>query len=105
MKTILITGGTGFIGSHACVALAQTGHELVILDIIRPVLVYGPGVKGNFLSMMNWLRNRMSGLANKLESAFVAGIRISSSFEMLSKFRLLSSMGDLGCGVTGFSAL
>jgi nucleoside-diphosphate-sugar epimerase len=23
--------------------------------IIRPVLVYGPGVKGNFLSMMRWL--------------------------------------------------
>ena len=32
MKTILITGGTGFIGSHACVSLAQAGHELVILD-------------------------------------------------------------------------
>lgn len=32
MKTILITGGTGFIGSHACVALAQVGYQLVILD-------------------------------------------------------------------------
>ncbi len=31
---------------------AQTGLEVVI---IRPVLVYGPGVKGNFLSMMRWL--------------------------------------------------
>lgn len=30
----------------------QTGMEVVI---IRPVLVYGPGVKGNFLSMMRWL--------------------------------------------------
>lgn len=29
---ILITGGTGFIGSHACVTLAKTGYELVILD-------------------------------------------------------------------------
>lgn len=29
---ILITGGTGFIGSHACVSLANAGHELVILD-------------------------------------------------------------------------
>lgn len=29
---ILITGGTGFIGSHACVSLAQAGHDLVILD-------------------------------------------------------------------------
>ena len=31
---------------------AETGMELVI---IRPVLVYGPGVKANFLNMMNWL--------------------------------------------------
>lgn len=30
----------------------QTGMEVVI---IRPVLVYGTGVKGNFLSMMRWL--------------------------------------------------
>lgn len=31
-ETILVTGGTGFIGSHACVSLAHAGHELVILD-------------------------------------------------------------------------
>lgn len=31
---------------------ALTGMEVVI---IRPVLVYGPGVKANFLSMMRWL--------------------------------------------------
>lgn len=31
---------------------AQTGMQIVI---IRPVLVYGPGVKANFLSMMRWL--------------------------------------------------
>lgn len=30
----------------------ETGMEVVI---IRPSLVYGPGVKGNFLSMMKWL--------------------------------------------------
>jgi UDP-glucose 4-epimerase len=30
--TLLITGGTGFIGSHACVFLAQAGYDLVILD-------------------------------------------------------------------------
>ena len=31
----------------------ETGMEIVI---IRPPLVYGPGVKANFLSMMRWLR-------------------------------------------------
>jgi UDP-glucose 4-epimerase len=29
---ILVTGGTGYIGSHACVALAQAGHDVLILD-------------------------------------------------------------------------
>jgi UDP-glucose 4-epimerase len=32
LAMILVTGGTGFIGSHTCVALAQAGHPLVILD-------------------------------------------------------------------------
>ena len=32
---------------------AQTGMEVVI---IRPPLVYGPGVKANFFAMMRWLR-------------------------------------------------
>lgn len=31
---------------------AETGMEVVI---IRPVLIYGPGVKANFRSMMHWL--------------------------------------------------
>ena len=31
----------------------ESGMELTI---IRPVLVYGPGVKGNFLSMLRWVR-------------------------------------------------
>jgi UDP-glucose 4-epimerase len=30
--TILVTGATGFIGSHFCVAALQQGLELVLLD-------------------------------------------------------------------------
>ena len=29
---ILVSGGTGFIGSHTCVELLNTGHEVVIFD-------------------------------------------------------------------------
>ncbi len=29
---ILVTGGAGFIGSHVCVALAERGHDFVIVD-------------------------------------------------------------------------
>jgi UDP-glucose 4-epimerase len=32
LKTILVTGGAGFIGSHTVVALAEAGYEAVIVD-------------------------------------------------------------------------
>ncbi|WP_178130026.1 MULTISPECIES: SDR family oxidoreductase [unclassified Pseudomonas] len=45
---------------------AKTGMEVVI---IRPVLVYGPGVKANFRSMMAWLNRGvplpLGGITNK----------------------------------------
>ena len=30
--SILVTGGAGYIGSHACVELLQAGHEVVVFD-------------------------------------------------------------------------
>jgi UDP-glucose 4-epimerase len=32
LKTILVTGGLGYIGSHTCVSLAEAGYGLVIVD-------------------------------------------------------------------------
>ncbi|MGN0677869.1 MAG: UDP-glucose 4-epimerase GalE [Ruminococcus sp.] len=32
MKNILVTGGTGFIGSHTCVELLNSGYSVVIMD-------------------------------------------------------------------------
>ena len=29
---ILVTGGTGFIGSHTCVSLIEAGHDVTIID-------------------------------------------------------------------------
>ena len=29
---ILVSGGTGYIGSHTCVELIQAGHDVVIFD-------------------------------------------------------------------------
>ena len=31
-EKILITGGTGYIGSHTCVELLKAGHDLVVVD-------------------------------------------------------------------------
>ena len=32
MKTILVTGGAGYIGSHACVELLEAGYDVVVVD-------------------------------------------------------------------------
>ncbi|MBM3857615.1 MAG: NAD-dependent epimerase/dehydratase family protein, partial [Verrucomicrobia bacterium] len=32
LKTILVTGGAGYIGSHTCVALCEAGYTPVIFD-------------------------------------------------------------------------
>jgi UDP-glucose 4-epimerase len=32
MKTILVTGGAGFVGSHLCARLVQDGHRVISLD-------------------------------------------------------------------------
>jgi UDP-glucose 4-epimerase len=32
LQTVLVTGGLGYIGSHACVALAEAGYRLSIVD-------------------------------------------------------------------------
>jgi UDP-glucose 4-epimerase len=31
-KTILVTGGAGYIGSHTCVLLLEAGHDVVVVD-------------------------------------------------------------------------
>jgi UDP-glucose 4-epimerase len=32
MRTVLVTGGAGFIGSHTCVELLECGYEVVVVD-------------------------------------------------------------------------
>jgi len=35
MSCILVTGGAGYIGSHACVEILSAGHEVVVVDNLR----------------------------------------------------------------------
>jgi len=35
INTILVTGGAGYIGSHACVELLQAGYRVIVLDNFR----------------------------------------------------------------------
>ncbi|MEM9126290.1 MAG: UDP-glucose 4-epimerase GalE [Pseudomonadota bacterium] len=53
MKTILVTGGAGYIGSHACKALKAAGYVPVTLDNFdtgwRDAVKFGPYEEGDLL--------------------------------------------------------
>jgi UDP-glucose 4-epimerase len=53
VKTILVTGGAGYIGSHACKLLAKAGHRPVAFDNLsmgwRDAVRFGPLVTGDLL--------------------------------------------------------
>lgn len=50
-----MTGGAGYIGSHACKALARGGHEVVVYDNLvaghREAVGYGPLVEGDITDL------------------------------------------------------
>src|ERR1700691_3327306 len=50
-KAILVTGGAGYIGRHACKALAKAGYEPVAYDNLsrghRDAVRWGPLVEGD----------------------------------------------------------
>ena len=53
MATVLVTGGAGYIGSHACKALRRAGHQPVTYDNLatgwRDAVKFGPFEEGDLL--------------------------------------------------------
>ncbi len=51
MKTVLVTGGAGYIGSHCCKAFAEAGWSVVTYDNLsrgwRDAVKWGPTVEGD----------------------------------------------------------
>ncbi|MGE3706442.1 MAG: UDP-glucose 4-epimerase GalE [Vicinamibacterales bacterium] len=55
LRRVLVTGGAGYIGSHACKALTQAGYEVVVYDNLtaghRDAVKYGPLVEGDITDL------------------------------------------------------
>ncbi len=54
MAVVLVTGGAGYVGAHACQALAAAGHTPVTFDNFstgwRAAVRFGPAVEGDLLA-------------------------------------------------------
>lgn len=48
---VLVTGGTGYIGSHTCIKLLEKGYEVVIID--------------NLINSKHSVINRIEEITNK----------------------------------------
>lgn len=52
-KTVLVTGGAGYVGSHCCKAFAQAGWRVVVFDNLsrgwRDFVRWGPLIEGDIL--------------------------------------------------------
>ena len=50
-QSILVTGGAGYVGSHACKALADGGYQPIVYDNLsrghREAVRWGPLVEGD----------------------------------------------------------
>ncbi|MDJ0902357.1 MAG: UDP-glucose 4-epimerase GalE [Xenococcus sp. MO_188.B8] len=64
MKTVLVTGGAGYIGSHSALALQKAGYEVIILDnlvyghqdlvetVLKTKLIFGDTCDSNLLKQI-----------------------------------------------------
>lgn len=59
-KTIVVTGGAGFIGSHLCERLAQSGHTVISLDN------YFTGSKENHVSGVEYRHGHTKDIAKHI---------------------------------------
>ena len=72
MKKFLITGGSGFIGSHTCYLLLKNGYELVVVD-----------------SHINSSPNSLDNVKNILSNQFPDSIRLTLKEGDIGDFEFL----------------
>ncbi|MGI3167259.1 UDP-glucose 4-epimerase GalE, partial [Pseudooceanicola sp. 200-1SW] len=116
MQHILVTGGAGYIGSHACKALARAGFTPVTYDSLvtgwQDAVKFGPFEKGDLMD-----RARLDAVFAKYEPAavmhFAALSQVGESMRdpglywrnnVLGSLNLVEAAVDAGCMNMVFSS-
>ena len=101
MKNILITGGSGFIGSHTCIELIKNGFKLTILDsLVNSRIDTIKRIKkilGNEIPNINKIIEFKEGDIrdlNFLEKVFNSKNKKNENFEGVIHFCGLKSVND-----------
>jgi len=87
---ILLTGGTGYIGSHAAVVLSQAGHEVVLLD--------------NFCNSNSTVLGRLQKILGKALPCIEVDVRDTNVVEkVLRKYKIDAVVNFAGLKAVGES--
>jgi UDP-glucose 4-epimerase len=90
MRTILVTGGAGYIGSHTVLQLLETDHQVIVLD--------------NLCNASSESLNRVEALTGKKITFFEGDIRDNTILEFLfSKHKIDSVIHFAGLKAVGES--
>lgn len=116
VANILVTGGAGYIGSHACKALAQAGYHPITLDNLvyghRQAVKWGPFIEGD-LADGRLLRRILRDYAVEAVIHFAAYAYVGESMQDPGKYfrnnvantiNLLDAMVETGTNHIVFSS-
>ncbi len=114
--SVLVTGGAGYIGSHACKALARAGFRPIVYDNLEygheDAVRWGPLVEGD-LADAGRLRAVMSAERVRAVMHFAAYAYVGESMEkpahyfrnnVVNTVTLLDAMRDVGADTIVFSS-
>src|SRR5437879_2741055 len=89
MRSILVTGGAGYIGSHAAKALARAGYQPVAFDNLstghRWAVQWGPLVEGD-IADRNLVRRTIEHYRIEAVIHFAANALVGESMENPYKY-------------------